>query len=242
MLDLHCHILPQIDDGARDLRTALQMLDQARRSGVDRLILTPHFDPVEQSQENFLLERERAWNLLQTSCGDLPELRLGAEVSYCAELLSLDLQKLTLGGSCYLLLELPGRSYPAYLDRITEKLLERGLIPVLAHVERCVYFRREPELLRRLIGMGALAQVTAGAWKDRRDRNFTRACLEHGLAQIVASDAHDPDLRPPRMELLEELPERLQRMHRATAEAVWENELPPYVPLGHVKSTFFGYG
>lgn len=241
MIDLHCHILPQMDDGAGDRDTALMMLERERRSGVDRVILTPHFYPEEQSQEEFLQARDRAWNVLREGMRDDAGLRLGAEVAYSAQLFQLDLRKLTLGGSRYLLLELPRGRYPAYMERITEQLLDMGLIPILAHVERYGYFRQEPALLARLVEMGLLAQVTAAALTDRRDRNFAGACLEHGLAQIVASDAHDLFGREPRMELLSGLSDRVQRIHRAFTEAVWDDDMPPYMPLTDIRYLFFRY-
>ena len=241
MIDLHCHILPGIDDGAGDPDTARRMLEREMLCGADRVILTPHFNPERQSLTDFLLERERSWERLQGVAGPGIELRLGAEVACSFELLSMDLGSLTLGGSCYLLLELPAGRYPAFMERFAQELLGRGVIPILAHVERCAYFRREPGLLKRLVEMGLLAQVTAAALKDRRDRNFARACLEHGLAQIVASDAHDLHSRPPRMDVLKGLPERVQWMHRACTEAVWGNELPPYIIVSDIRRGCFQY-
>ena len=243
MIDLHCHILPGIDDGAEDISEAKAMLAMQQTSGVERLCLTPHFYPEDKSIETFLTERNRA---LEALCATLaPEekahIRLGAEVRYCEQLLSLDLRKLTLGDSVYLLLELPGLRYPTYAVQIMEELLDRGLIPILAHVERYTYFREEPELLKRLIDLGALALVSVQALFDKKDKNFSVACLQHGLAQIVASDAHNITTRKPCMELLRKLPQELLQLHEAFTVAVWENELPPYIRATTVKKTFFGY-
>ena len=243
MTDLHCHILPGIDDGAENVSEAKAMLSMQRAAGVESLCLTPHFCPEDKQIAAFLSERESAWESL---CAVLvpqekEQLRLGAEVRYCEQLLSLDLRSLTLGQSDYLLLELPGCSYPAYAVQIMEELLGRGIIPVLAHVERYAYFREEPELLKRLIDLGVLAQVSAQTLFDKRDRNFSVACLKHGLAQIVASDAHNETTRKPCMELLRKLPQELQQLHTAFAAAVWENELPPYIRASTVKKTIFGY-
>lgn len=243
MIDLHCHILPEMDDGAKDVSEAKAMLAMQYASGVESLCLTPHFYPEKESIETFLAEREKTW---ETLCAVLApqektQIRLGAEVRYCEQLLTLDLRDLTLGKSDYLLLELPGRRYPAYAVQIMEELLGKGITPVLAHVERYAYFREEPQLLKRLIDLGALAQVSAQALFDKRDRNFSMACLQHGLAQIVASDAHNETTRKPCMELLRKLPMELQQLHDAFTVAVWENELPPYIRATTVKKTFFGY-
>lgn len=243
MIDLHCHILPGIDDGAENRETAETMLRLQQAAGVDRLFLTPHFYPGEKDIDTFLSDREKAWEEL-VSAAD-PEaksrIRLGTEVRYCEQLLDLDLRSLTLGESDYLLLELPGRRYPAYTVQIMEELLANGFLPILAHVERYAYFRQEPQLLKRLVDLGVLAQVSAQALFDKRDKNFSVACLHHGLAQIVASDAHNATTRKPCMELLRKLPRDVQQLHDTFTEAVWDNELPPYIRATNVKKTFFGY-
>ena len=240
MIDIHCHILPGIDDGPRHAGESREMLAAERASGVDRVFLTPHFYPEEMSMDDFLTARKAAWEQLEPM-EDCPEIRLGAEVRYCRQLLDLDLRKVTLGDSDYLLLELPGRRYPSFAVQIMEELLGAGMIPILAHVERCSYFREDPMLLKQLIDLGALAQVSAAALFDRADKNFARACLEHHLAQIVASDAHHMTQRKPCMELLRRLPEEMQQLHAVASEAVWSNEMIPYMRATTVKKTFFGY-
>ena len=243
MIDIHCHILPQMDDGARDVAQAGAMMAAQRACGVDAMYLTPHFYPDETPLEDFLSARSSAWDALCDAMNprDLSSVRLGAEVRYCQSLLSLDVEKVTLGGGSYLLLELPGQRYPAYIKRITEALLEKGLTPILAHVERYAYFREDPDLLKGLIDLGALAQVSAQALLDKRDKHFSLACLQHGLAQIVATDAHDLTNRKPCMDQIHKLPKELQQLHNEFSEAVWANELPPYLRATHVKKTFFGY-
>lgn len=243
MIDLHCHILPGMDDGAKDISEAKSMLAMQHASGVEGLYLTPHFYPEDKSIETFLADRERAWESLCTALvpQEKTQIRLGAEVRYCEQLLSLDLRKLTLGDGDYLLLELPGRRYPAYLTRYIDELLGKGIIPILAHVERCAYFREDPRLLKRLIDLGALAQVSAQTLFDRQDKNFSIACLQHGLAQIVASDAHNSTDRKPCLEQLRKLPDELRRLHDSVTSAVWDNELPPYIRATTIKKTFFGY-
>lgn len=243
MIDIHCHILPNIDDGAGTPEEALVMLNLQRKSGVDKLFLTPHYYPERISLDDFLSDRKKAWETLMPL---LPgenalQVRLGAEVRYCPQLLQLDLKAVTLGGSDYLLLELPSRRCPAYMEQFMEELLEKGIIPILAHVERCAYFREKPELLRKLSDLGALAQVSVQALSDKRDRRFARACLEHGLAQIAASDAHNTADRSPNMEQVNRLPEELRRMQDTFSSAVWNNELPPYFRADAVKKTFLRY-
>lgn len=243
MIDIHCHILPGVDDGAKDLQEARAMLAAELTSGVDKLFMTPHFYPDEVSVDDFLLTRENAWAQMKTDLigKEQQQIRLGAEVHYCRQLLDLDLRKVTLGDSDYLLLELPSWNYPAFAVQIVEELQGDGIIPILAHVERCSYFREDSQLLKRLVDMGALAQVSAAALNDRKDKNFARACLEHHLAQIVASDAHNMTGRKPCMDLMNRLPEALRQQYAMCSEAVWNNELTPYIRATAVKKAFFGY-
>lgn len=243
MIDLHCHILPNMDDGAKDVHEAKAMLALTCASGVGAMYLTPHYYPEKNNIGFFLAKRKKAREELNAVFAPRENcrIRLGAEVRYCEQLLALDLRKLTLGESDYLLLELPGGRYPAYLRQVIEELLGKGLIPILAHVERYIYFREEPELLKRLIDLGVLAQVSVQALFDRRDKNFSMACMRHGLAQIAASDAHNTTDRKPCMELLYKLPEELKQLHEAFSTAVWENELPPYIRATNVKKSAFGY-
>lgn len=243
MIDIHCHILPYIDDGAEDVKESKAMLAMTRASGVDAAYLTPHFYPDKSNIDSFLEKRQKAWEELDAAVDSQMNcrIRLGAEVRYGEQLLSVDLSKLTLGDSDYLLLELPGRRYPAYVTQLVENVLGKGLIPILSHVERCVYFREEPELLKRLIEKGALAQVTMQALVDKRDKHFSVACLRHGLAQMVASDAHNTTDRKPSMELMNKLPTELRQLHDTFSNAIWNNDLPAYFRPTAVQRTCFGY-
>lgn len=243
MIDIHTHILPGMDDGARDLQEALSLLAMQWASGVDRMYLTPHFHPDRTDPAAFLSAREQAWRILSSALDpdSAANIRLGAEVRFCPQLLHLDLRQFTLGDSDYLLLELAGQSSPPYLLQTLQMLLEQGIIPVLAHVERYRFFRQEPTLLKQLADLGVLAQVSAGALFDRSDRHFSQACLQHRLAQLVASDTHRTTGRSPCMELLKMLPEEMQQLHHACAEAIWSNEMPPYIHAGTIKKTFIGY-
>ena len=89
--------------------------------------------------------------------------------------------------------------------------------------------------------LGALAQVSVAALFDRSDRNFALACLEHHLAHIIATDAHHMVEREPCMELLNRLPAEILELQEACSEAVWNNEMVPYMRAATIKKTFFGY-
>ena len=243
MIDFHTHILPGVDDGAGNEEESLALLRLQRSSGVDRICLTPHFYPGRQTLEEFLEKRDEAWNRLRrcTEGESFPAFRLGAEVHYSPDILQMDLRRLTLGDTDYLLLELPHGRYPAYIVQVIQKLMEGGLTPILAHVERFPYFRKDPSLLKRLIDLGALGQVSADVLNLRMDKGFAKACLSCGLAHIVGSDAHNTTDRRPCMEAVRCLPEHLQKEIKIFGEAVWDNEMPPFVHTSVPKKNLFGH-
>ena len=242
LTDLHTHILPGMDDGASDLETARKLLCRQRAAGVTRVMLTPHFYPMQENAGAFLSRRQQAFEALLSifKPETMSEIRLGAEVRYSPSLAEMDILPLTLGGSSYLLLELSDTRYPVHLQTIVSRMLTQGITPILAHIERCAYFRQEPDRLTSLIRMGVLAQVSAGTLYDRRDRRFSLACLENGLAHVVASDTHDLRARPPCLpDAMARL--RTRRAQEAAALSIWENrKLPPF-PLSAIRKGLFRY-
>ena len=244
LTDLHTHILPQFDDGADSLETAWEMLRVQKRSGVDRVMLTSHFYPLREELDSFLERRQLAYSELLSGwdAETMPELRLGAEVRYSAELLDMDLRQVTLGESDYLLLELSDTRLPSHIRDVADGMMMQGITPVLAHVERCTYFRKEPDRLLELISMGVLAQVSAKVLKDKEDKKFAKACLDNGLAHVIVSDAHGLKHRTPCLGSVtaDAEPETIERAEKI-ARAVWNNETVPPFPVYGIKKTLFGY-
>ena len=98
LTDIHTHILPFIDDGAENLEQSVAMLQQEKSTGVDRVILTPHYYCQRQTLEDFLSKREKYFRELETACRGIsvPQMRLGAEVRYSVDLMELDINKIAL--------------------------------------------------------------------------------------------------------------------------------------------------
>ena len=210
MVDVHCHVLPGVDDGAPDVETAIGFLRAAQAGGTRAIVATPHQHPGRYPNDGATLRA--AYDLLleaRAAAGEeLPEVLLGAEVH-----LDHDLparveagELLTLAGGPYLLLELPDQfAWPDVEDAVWRlRLADR--VPVIAHPERCGPVLREPARLRRLVDLGCLVQVTgssvAGVFGEPC-RAQTEEFLRQGLVHVVASDAHDlrrrtPDLAPAR--------------------------------------------
>ena len=125
LTDLHTHILPEFDDGADSLETALDMLRTQRKMGVNRVALTSHFYPMYENLESYLSRRQQAYTALLSGWNKdvMPDLRLGAEVRWSPQLIDIDLRTLTIGGGDYLLLELPNSAMPVYMEQMIEVLL-----------------------------------------------------------------------------------------------------------------------
>ena len=203
MTDLHTHILPGIDDGARTVEESISLLRMQLKSGVNTVALTPHFKFSAAEQPEFLLRRERSYNALSKAIDKhgLPiELILGAEVAFTTPLLELDLDSLCYEGTKTILIELPMDHYPAYAGDMFYRLMLDGYTPLIAHAERYSYFTRKPGLLEKLTRGGALVQVNAGGLLKRRTRKRILKMISGGLVHVLASDTHSMDLRPPRLE------------------------------------------
>jgi protein-tyrosine phosphatase len=202
VIDLHCHILPGLDDGPANLDFSLAMARAAVEAGTQLIVATPHIradfnvDPAEIEPRvdlfNDRLQRER-----------LP-LRVlpGAEIGWAnaTDLDDAQLARLSLGSGRRVLLESPYGKKPVDIEGIIASLAERGFQSVLAHPERCPLFQRDPERLRKIVASGALCSITAGSMLGRFGqsvRTFTVEMLRDGLVHDVASDAHDHIHRPP---------------------------------------------
>ncbi len=193
MRDIHCHILPGVDDGAANLAESLAMLEAARRAGVTSIVCTPHCrDPY--------FDYEGMWDafeLLEAHAGGFP-LRMGFEVNH-AKLVDLGLEwadYLRFDGGDELLLELPSRSTEhdfAGYERTIYELQGRGCRVIIAHPERCRAIQEDASIARRLVRMGCELQASADFVRGGRlgrERRPARRMLGQGLYAHIASDAH----------------------------------------------------
>jgi protein-tyrosine phosphatase len=201
VIDLHSHILPDIDDGARSLEDALGMARAAVADGITTIAATPH---VRVDYPTSASTMERAVGELRAALADERiglELLPGGEIALDSlDLLGADeLARFGLGGSrSYVLLEFPYEGWPVALPSIVLGLRTRGITPVIAHPERSRAVQADPARLRPIALSGALCQLTAASLDGRlgrRNRDAGFELLERGLAQLVASDAHTPDIR-----------------------------------------------
>ncbi len=198
MIDLHSHVLPDLDDGARDVAEALALVQSMAVDGISIVCGTPHVrDDFPTSPDGM----ERALAVLRRAVADAGiaiEVRGGGEVAL-ERLASLDAEtraRFGLGSNPgLLLLETPYVSWPADFPRQCAHLQQEGVVPVIAHPERNAYVQDRPELLGDCVRAGAVVQLTAASLDGRLGRgpaNCARRLIELELAHCVASDAHGP--------------------------------------------------
>lgn len=203
VIDLHCHLIPGIDDGPRDMRTALAMAELQVQAGVTIVAATPHVSWDLSTDAASI--REGLDALREAIAAHEIPLRIvsGAEVDVhrAMELSDAELRELTLGGGNWLLLEAPLQQAIPF-EPVVESLLDRGMQLLIAHPERSPVLQRDPAAVARLVDAGALTQVTASSFAGRFGRTvqrFAERLVDEGLVHVVASDAHDPVRRPPGM-------------------------------------------
>ena len=202
MIDLHSHVLPNLDDGAKDLDEALEMCRMAAADGIEILATTPHFRPTvyENGQENILLAVARLQQELDRK-GIFLKLVPGVDILVSPEvLLFLEQNPRLLFGGRYALIEFPAQSIPPSVEDFFFRMRLKGITPLISHPERNREVQDDPKMLERMVDIGALVQVTAmsltGDFGDPARASAFRM-VKSGLAHVVASDAHSPRHRAP---------------------------------------------
>jgi protein-tyrosine phosphatase len=208
LIDLHCHLLPGIDDGPETLDEALEMARIAVANGITAAHVTPHLHPGRWEND-----RARIETAVAAYRAALAKAGIGLEIGFAAEVrLDYDILPLieanrvpflgTLEGCKVMLLEFPHGHVPVGADKFVAWLLERNIRPMIAHPERNKDLMRDPARLAPFVEQGCLLQVTAdavaggfGELSATRAREF----LERGWVTVLASDAHDTTDRPPRI-------------------------------------------
>lgn len=202
MIDLHCHILPGVDDGAETLDDSLAMAEKAISQGITHLLCTPHHN--NGRYENPKASVIEAVAVLQAALDQrqLPLTLLeGQEVRITGDLITeiqqdrilfTDLQ------DTYLLVEFPTMDIPAYTEQLFFDLRTMEKVPVIVHPERNAKFRENPDLLLPFLDMGCLAQLTAPSIVGSFGNSIQKTAkdmVKRNLVQMVASDAHGVNKR-----------------------------------------------
>lgn len=199
MIDLHCHILPGLDDGARSLEEAIAMARIAQADGITKVVATPHFFRGFANEDNGDLIQSKQNELCQALADQKIQLEVfrGAEVHIAHNLfeeIRRRKDELVLNHSSYLFLEFPSdHVYPAVKNLFFD-IMNEGLIPIIAHPERNSVFIQNPVILYELIQMGGLAQANRGSFSGlygSRTQEAASRFLSLNLIHFIATDGHN---------------------------------------------------
>ncbi len=208
MTDLHTHILPGMDDGAKDVQTSISMLHMEREQGVSTVVLSPHFYSDRETVDQFLQRRSASFQQLQSALEQLdmqeretlPKLVLGAEVAWRSDLVECErLNELCIGTTNNLLLELP---FTPWSDRLFDQIYDlmncTGITPVIAHLDRYLGLER-PKYIEEVLELGVPIQISAEILLHTFARGKALKMLRCNQAHLLVSDCHDTSDRAPNL-------------------------------------------
>ncbi|KOR79805.1 tyrosine protein phosphatase [Bacillus sp. FJAT-21352] len=198
MIDMHCHILPGVDDGSADMKESLGMARKAVEAGITHIFATPHHlnEKYVNVKSNIIDRTVRLNESLQHENISLT-IHHGQEVRIHRDIFtSLEKEEiLTLDdNNSFLLLELPSGRVPTYTQEVIYELLLKGITPIIVHPERNKQLIENRKLLFELVQEGALTQITSGSIIGNFGKNiqsFSKKIIEHNLAHFIATDAHN---------------------------------------------------
>lgn len=209
MIDIHTHILYGVDDGAKNLRMSLELLDEAEKVGFDKVILTSHY------MENYFtvgpIKRRRVLAEIGNTKTAQVDLYLGNEILLSDNLIKLikTRKAVTLNKSRYILFELPFNVKPINLMEMIFEMQSNDYVPILAHPERYSYFYKTPKIYEDLVKKGVLLQVNFGSFGGQYGRKvklMAEKLLKSNLVHFIATDVHRPkSIYPEIPELVEYL-------------------------------------
>lgn len=198
MIDLHCHILPGIDDGAKTMDDSLDMARKAVSEGITHILATPHYKNGRWDNEKEDILHYVDTLQIELDQRDIPlKVFPGQEVRIVGELLEdISANKIQFidENSQYLLIEFPTATIPHFTDRLFFELQKMGVIPVIVHPERNHAILNDPNELLTLVEKGALAQLTAGSYVGsfgKKIQKLSHQLLQADLVHFIASDAHN---------------------------------------------------
>jgi len=241
MIDLHTHILPGMDDGAKTLEESIQMCWISYKDGIRTMVATPHtLNGLYQNDRLTILDKVEELNSeLRTHNSEVSLVAVpGADVRLCEKTLPLvDQGKvITIGdGGKYLFVEFPFQAIPYRTEEVLFQLMERRITPIITHPERNLEVGQRPQRYYEMIRTGCLGQVTAMSLTGGFGPGIRRVAeklLTNRLIHFIASDAHSTDGRPPILSEAVRAAERIvskgeaQKMVTEYPQAILEGQRP----------------
>ncbi len=201
MIDFHTHILPGIDDGCSNRKKSVALLKILKEQGVNNVFLTPHFYAYSSSAENYTEIREKA---LKNLCEELKKdkvdinLYLSSEVYFFEELWRYeDISKLCIRGTDYMLIEMPFSEWTDSMMHSLEKIIAKGINPVLAHFERYIKFGKNLSRIYQLVNMGVSLQMNCSFVNKFSTRRKAIKFIREGIVSMLGTDCHNLSDRAP---------------------------------------------
>ena len=199
MIDIHTHILPCVDDGSASVEESLTMLDVMAKSGIKKVVATPHFYPDIMTIDTFLQKRRDAYEQIKDKIPEGMEVILGAEVMIDYDLHKHDMRKLVIEGTDYILIELPyGRWDPWVFDEVFKISAKHGLDVIIAHIDRFVEISRKEDV-NEIFRMNLKYQVNVDHIGGFFKKSPAVKLLKDGVVHFVGSDCHDMEKRTPHL-------------------------------------------
>jgi protein-tyrosine phosphatase len=203
MIDIHSHVLWGLDDGPAAIEHSIAMIQAAAESGTTDIVATPHLNAEYAYQVELTDEKIRE---LCEKTGGIVRIHRGCEFHLNFDNLDHLLESprtYTISGKQYLLLECPDQHVGKHAESILSRLLDSGIVPVIAHPERNPVLQQDPSRLEKWVDLGCLAQVTSLSFTGIFGRSAAAASIrlfERGLVHVIASDSHDPEYRHARLD------------------------------------------
>ena len=198
LVDIHCHILPGIDDGSKDMATSLKLARQAVNDGITHALVTPHHlngryinHKKDVIQLTDLFQKRLEKENIPLTVFACQEVRLSDKLIEAVD--NDDILYCDPDGQ-YMLLEFPSEDVPAYAKNVVFELLQRGITPIIVHPERNNKILQEPKTLEGFLEQGCLVQVTASSYTGvfgKKIADLSKRMIEAGQVDCFASDAHD---------------------------------------------------
>ena len=243
LIDIHNHLLPEVDDGAESWEESISMAQIAEKDGISTIVLTPHYGRA-SNYRNISEVRDKFETLKETLKRNNIniELKLGFEVFLSIETIQLIKQEgqiLTIDSTRFIFVEFPFDFLYPNSKLLINWVLDSGLIPIIAHPERNSYFTSKPQLLFEMIEIGALSQVNIGSLQGvfgEKAKKYALFFLKNMWAQLIATDAHNTKSRPPVLSsafklLSREMSEfEIQLFVSKNPASILENKMPEFYP------------
>ena len=203
MIDFHTHILPGMDDGSKNSEMSVEMLKSLSDEGVTDVVLSPHFYGSQNSVERFLARRAVSAEHLQTAIESKNlglRLHLGAEILFMDYMDKVDgLEEMAIGGTKYILLEMPFKEWTTLNLDTVYKIRSNGLTPIIAHFERYIGFQKDMKDFYELKKMGCILQMNAESFSGFFQKRKAVRFFDDGTASLLGSDCHNLESRPPKI-------------------------------------------